>query len=216
MVDLLRSGRTALALAVLVVVSTGCKPIDDAMVAVFGRSMREQPSIKPYEDPRSPAEGAIPFAAGNFAPAGQWNVGQAEAGTFPPPFNQQDVLFQRPVVMELRNPLAGDASTLARGEEMYLRACAPCHGPDGAGETGYIVQSGAYPLVFSLLTDPVRAYPDGYIYGIVRVGRGVMPAYGHQVTEQDRWKIVNYVRQLQGNPPAAAAAVPAAGEDEDR
>jgi len=33
----------------------------------------------------------------------------------------------------------------------------------------------------------------------VRVGRGLMPAYGHQVSHFDRWHIVNYIRLLQRN-----------------
>ena len=40
---------------------------------------------------------------------------------------------------------------------------------------------------------------DGYIYGMIRVGRVWMPAYGHQIAHYDRWHVVNYVRQLQGN-----------------
>ena len=39
---------------------------------------------------------------------------------------------------------------------------------------------------------------DGYIYGMIRVGRVMMPAYGHQIGHYDRWHLVNYVRQLQG------------------
>jgi hypothetical protein len=52
---------------------------------------------------------------------------------------------------------------------------------------------------------------DGYIYGMIRVGRGLMPPYGHQVAHFDRWNIVNYVRQLQrnaGTPGMPAAATP--------
>ena len=55
----------ALALTTLV----GCKPLDDAMVAVFGRSMRDSRSFDPYENPRAPAEGSVAFAAGNFPSA---------------------------------------------------------------------------------------------------------------------------------------------------
>jgi mono/diheme cytochrome c family protein len=49
----------------------------------------------------------------------------------------------------------------------------------------------------SLLTDRARAYTDGYIYSIIRYGRGVMPRYGDKVPSELRWHIVNYVRQLQ-------------------
>lgn len=196
----LRSIGRLLSAGALVVVLGGCSPLDTAIQGIFGRSMRNTPSIKAYEDPRLPAEGTVPFAAGNFAPPGEFNVGQAEAYSgVPAPITQSDLNVANPsaAVMELANPIPATAASLARGEQVYLRACAPCHGPTGDG-VGYMVETGAYPLQFSLVADHVKAFPDGYLYGIIRVGRGLMPAYGHQVTHQDRWHIVNYVRQLQG------------------
>ena len=56
---------------------------------------------------------------------------------------------------------------------------------------------------FNLALGRALGFSDGYIYGMIRVGRGLMPAYGYRVTHFDRWHIVNYVRQLQG--PASAA-----------
>ena len=44
---------------------------------------------------------------------------------------------------------------------------------------------------------------------MIRVGRGLMPAYAHQISHFDRWNIVNYIRVLQrqaGNDPASAGA----------
>ena len=61
----------------------------------------------------------------------------------------------------------------------------------------------------SLLTDRARAFSDGYIYSILRYGRGVMPRYGDKIfNPRARWEVVNYVRSLQSQ--AAAAATPAA------
>lgn len=206
--EFIRAARSLALASVFLVTATACSPMDTAIAAIFGRSMRTQPSIKPYEDPRGVPEGSVPFSAGNFAPLGQFNLGQPEGDAgVPAPIQQSDLNIANPspAVMNLVNPVPASAASLARGQEMYLRTCAPCHGESGDGN-GYIVQTGAYPLVFSLLNDNVRALPDGYIYGIVRVGRGLMPAYGHQVTHQDRWHIVNYVRQLQGSPNSGGAA----------
>jgi hypothetical protein len=38
---------------------------------------------------------------------------------------------------------------------------------------------------------------DGYIYGMIRNGRGLMPSY-NRIPEMDRWDVVNYIRALQG------------------
>jgi len=50
------------------------------------------------------------------------------------------------------------------------------------------------------------ARSDGYLYGMIRVGRALMPAYGHQISHYDRWHIVNYVRQMQGVGPGSGEA----------
>ncbi len=56
----------------------------------------------------------------------------------------------------------------------------------------------------SLLTPRARGYADGYIYGIIRYGRGVMPRYGDKVVvPAERWAIVSHVRKLQSQHPVA-------------
>jgi hypothetical protein len=46
------------------------------------------------------------------------------------------------------------------------------------------------------MTASAKGRSDGYIYGIIRNGRGVMPSY-NRIEEADRWDVVNYVRTLQ-------------------
>lgn len=198
-------------MAALVASTSACNTLDDAMVAVFGRSMRDQPSFDPYENPRLPAEGAVSFSSGNF-PADRSSVvvGAAETRDYDvPDFTQaQTANPANELLAGLENPVPADEASLARGEELYLRYCAVCHGPAGLGAESYILEKWPALAAFNLALDPVRGYPDGYIYGMIRVGRGLMPAYGHQITHFDRWNIVNYVRQLQAT---SAAGQPAAG-----
>ena len=187
-----------LAMVALVAISSGCTPLDDVMAGIFGNSMRDQASFDPYEAPLPPPEGSVPFASGNFpAEPGQVNVGQPEGlDDMPPPFTKMDVLLDAEVVVNLPNPLSPTEESLDRGEELFLRFCAPCHGADGTGVTGYIIPAG-YPY-YSLVSDRVKAFSDGYIYGMIRAGRGNMPSYGHRITHFDRWNVVNYLRVLQG------------------
>jgi mono/diheme cytochrome c family protein len=91
----------------------------------------------------------------------------------------------------------------ARGDTLYHTFCAVCHGGTGDGK-GPVGPRVAAP---SLLTPQAQGRSDGYLYSIIRYGRGVMPRYGDKVYRPaDRWAIVNYVRTLQA---AAPAAVPA-------
>ena len=196
----------ALGILGLLLTGSGCSPLDDAIVAVFGRSMRDQASFDPYENPLPAPAGSVPFAAGNL-PGGPFevNVGQPEGlGEALPLFTQLDVMNEVPLVVGLPNPVPPGAASVQRGEEIYLRFCAPCHGPNGSGITGYIIPAGYPP--FPLLSDRAKAFADGYLYGIIRVGRGLMPAYGHQISHFDRGHVVNYLRVLQGADSAPAGA----------
>ena len=91
----------------------------------------------------------------------------------------------------------------ARGDTLFHTFCAVCHGGTGDGK-GPVGPRVAAP---SLLTPQAQGRSDGYLYSIIRYGRGVMPRYGDKVYRPaDRWAIVNHVRTLQA---AAPAAVPA-------
>lgn len=196
----------AAALLGLVAVASGCSPLDDVMVALAGRSMRDQPSFDPYENPLPAPEQSVPFAAGNFTTTpGRINTGQPEMGDMPAPFTQLDLFT--PVVTGLVNPVPADAASLARGEQMYLRMCAVCHGDAGVGAQAYIADKHPMLVAYNLSDARISAYTDGFLYGKIRVGGPIMPAYAHQIAHIDRWHIVNYMRELQrraGNAPAGA------------
>jgi len=181
------------------ITASGCSPLDDALVAIFGRSMRSQRSFDPYENPRLPAEGSVPFASGNFpAAAFEVNVGQPERlEQEPPPFTQMMILQQDERVVNLQNPVPPTDQSLARGEQLFNRACAPCHGESGMGADAYILEVYAALAAFDVAGARAAAYTDGYVYAMIRTGRGLMPSYGHRISHFDRWHIVNYVRTLQ-------------------
>ena len=99
-------GLAAAALTATALGSGACTPLDDAMAAIFGRSMRDQRSFDPYEMTLLPPEGTVPISAGNYA-AGphEVNLGQPEGARLPPPFTQLE-MTQRPEVADsLTNPV---------------------------------------------------------------------------------------------------------------
>lgn len=203
--------RSWFALTLVALTGAGCTPMDDLLVSIFGRSMRDQPSILAYENPQIlPPEGAVPFAAGNFPAApGEYGMNQSDGVAIPVPITPLMVLMATedptayPDVAGFPNPVPADAGSLVRGEELYIRACVACHGVVGAGD-GTVVAAGVPSR--SIVAPETMAYTDAYIYSIIRVGRGAMPAYGHQISHFDRWHLVNYVRQLQGMLPAQTGA----------
>ncbi len=200
-----RSARMAWVCALLIT-SGACKWVDDLAVYTvslitvegdaFGRSMRNSRSFDPYENTIAPPENSVPFASGNNTPGrGRLNTGQPEPGLMPAPFTQADLL--EPVVQNLQNPVPADQASLERGEELFNRFCAICHGPAGVGTEANMVEYIPLLAAYDISGTSVSEYTDGFLYGKIRVGGPIMPAYGHQISHFDRWNIVNYLRVLQ-------------------
>ena len=94
----------------------------------------------------------------------------------------------------LRNPTAATDSSLANGRKYFQINCVVCHGDRAMGDgpaTGFGMPG------INLTTDLTKARTDGYIFGMIRNGRGLMPPY-NRIEELDRWDVVNYLRALQG------------------
>jgi mono/diheme cytochrome c family protein len=98
----------------------------------------------------------------------------------------------------LKNPVPATKENLAEGKRQYDIFCADCHGIDLKGN-GHLYSSGLYPAKPRDLTgDYVQNLPDGSIYFIITEGSlsGLMGPHGTQVTPENRWKIVNYIRSV--------------------
>ncbi|WP_423925393.1 c-type cytochrome [Candidatus Palauibacter sp.] len=110
----------------------------------------------------------------------------------------------------LSSPIAGTEADLARGEELFGQFCTPCHGVTGAGDGSVVGQNRipAIPLL-NIRGELTRGYTDGYIWGMITNGRGLMPAYP-RIPAMDRWYLVAHVRRLQAEAVAEEAAAAAA------
>jgi mono/diheme cytochrome c family protein len=97
----------------------------------------------------------------------------------------------------LANPVPADARSLDNGRKLYQINCAVCHGAAGRGD-GPAVRYGMAGI--GLVQSPARDRTDGYIWGMIRNGRGLMPPY-NRIEELERWDVVNYLRGLQGRYP---------------
>lgn len=100
------------------------------------------------------------------------------------------------------NPTPPSPASLANGRKYYTINCSVCHGDTGAGN-GPTTQNGYGMPQISIISATTQGRTDGYIYGMIRNGRGLMPTY-NRIEEMDRWDVVNYVRALQGRIPNTA------------
>ena len=102
-------------------------------------------------------------------------------------------------------PFPVTMDVLARGQERYNIYCTPCHSRVGNG-VGMIVQRG-YAQAGNFHTARLQAAPLGHFFNVITNGYGAMPEYASQVTVEDRWAIVAYIKALQLSQNADESAV---------
>ena len=107
------------------------------------------------------------------------------------------------------SPLSITAALMERGRQRFTINCSPCHGQlaDGNGITKKI---GAMAVVANLHDKRLVEMTDGELFYVITNGRNNMGAYGPNVTIQDRWAIIAYLRALQLSQLASIDDVPEA------
>lgn len=111
-------------------------------------------------------------------------------------------------------PIAITDEAMKRGRQRFNIYCAPCHGLAGEGD-GLVarraqeLQQGTWVPPTSLHSEAVRSQPVGQLFHTITNGVRKMPAYGPQISVQDRWAIVLYLRALQRTQSADPEDVPA-------
>lgn len=114
------------------------------------------------------------------------------------PYKPKSFDDQKRAGLELINPVPVNAGTLAEGKELYTIFCIGCHGDQGDGK-GFLFTSKRFTAQpTTLIGDRVKGLPDGEIYHVITLGSlsGLMGSHGSQIAPEDRWKIINYVREL--------------------
>ncbi len=107
-----------------------------------------------------------------------------------------------------------NAGAMQRGRERFEIYCAPCHGLAGYGD-GMVARraeelaEGTWVAPTSLHEPRLANEPLGYFYNVISNGVRNMPGYASQVTEEDRWLIVLYLRALQRSQAGSVDDVPA-------
>lgn len=109
------------------------------------------------------------------------------------PFTQTDLAKAEQTLT--RAPFPPSPYALALGKNRYEAFCSPCHGPEGKGN-GPVVQRG-FVQPPDLTRPEAQAYSDARIFHVISAGQNIMPSYAPKLTEEERWAVVYYIRQLQ-------------------
>jgi mono/diheme cytochrome c family protein len=105
-------------------------------------------------------------------------------------------------------PVAVTEQLITRGRQRYQINCSPCHSAMGDGNG--ITKRLGMAVVGNLHDKRIVELPDGDIFNTITYGKNLMGAYGANVSIQDRWAIVAYVRALQRSRLADVNDVPEA------
>ncbi len=84
---------------------------------------------------------------------------------------------------------------LDRGENRFNISCAPCHGKLGDGYGMITMRGLRHPPSYT--DERLRKAPSSYLYDVITNGFGAMPSYADQLTPEDRWKVIAFIRVLQ-------------------
>jgi len=156
------------------------------------RAMRDDSRLKPLE--------SFENGPGAFAPV-PGTVAREQFNT-----NENLLLGKTDDTFTEKLPVPVNRAVLERGQQRYEIYCAPCHDSAGNGD-GMIVQRGFKPPVpFS--DERLRAAPVGYFFDAISRGYKTMYPMAAQISVEDRWAIVAYVRALQRSQHASLSDVP--------
>ena len=167
-----------LALLPLTLSTTACSWFTD---------FKEQPKVDPWESPSD-----------TIAMRGNPQMSVPVTGTAVAGFqvSYQPLPATVDSMSGVANPTPVSDSSLVNGHKYFQINCAVCHGDRGMGD-GPATKYGMPGIGIGVGSRAATVLTDGYIYGMIRNGRGLMPSYD-RVEEMDRWDVVNYIRGLQG------------------
>ena len=105
----------------------------------------------------------------------------------------------------LKNAASATDENIQAGQQTYLQQCALCHAADGRAETK--LGLAMYPPAMDLNSPHVQRWSDAELFWIIQNGVRLtgMPAWKTIVSEQDSWKMVDFIHALPKLAPNPAA-----------
>ncbi|QMU66635.1 MAG: c-type cytochrome [Flavobacteriaceae bacterium] len=95
----------------------------------------------------------------------------------------------------LKSPLEKNEKNLENGKKMYAIYCTSCHGKKGDGN-GVLSQRGKFEGIPNYKD---RDLTEGNIYHVIIYGKNLMGSHASQLTDKERWQVVQYVEQLRND-----------------
>ncbi len=97
---------------------------------------------------------------------------------------------------ELKSPLEKTPENAAEGKVIFEKMCMHCHGKEGKGD-GQLVQIEKFPPPPSYSNPALKELPEGKMFHTITYGKGLMGSHASQLTKEERWKVIQYIQELQ-------------------
>jgi mono/diheme cytochrome c family protein len=100
-----------------------------------------------------------------------------------------------------KNPIRFTEVSVDHGKKLFQTQCVLCHGIKADGNGDFARVYGVHPPDF---TNPevLGKRTDGELFYIIGAGSEKMPGKHMQMTEKQRWDLVNYLRAVEGRKPS--------------
>jgi mono/diheme cytochrome c family protein len=89
---------------------------------------------------------------------------------------------------DLENPQSYNLSNVKKGKELFTKNCKSCHGDPGKNNVLPLV-----PPPVDITSERMQKNTEGEIFYKITNGRGAMPQFKATISDDDRWRIVNYI-----------------------
>ena len=92
---------------------------------------------------------------------------------------------------KMKNPVKATKASIQKGKEIYEKKCSLCHGEKGDGKGP--ASAGLNPKPTNFKESHGEKMTDGEHFWKITTGRGGMPSFAKDLTEEERWHVINYV-----------------------
>jgi mono/diheme cytochrome c family protein len=142
----------------------------------------------------------------NLAPAGTVKRGELFPFTVAYDMSKSTIDSNASLISQLaqiKNPLGPiTGKELEEAGRLFNINCAVCHGAKAEANGPVAPKVGG---VKSIIAASPK-YSDGRIFYVMEYGQGNMGSYASQLSREQRWRIVQYIRTLEPNAAGAATA----------
>jgi mono/diheme cytochrome c family protein len=174
---------------------TSCTEDPNSPGVEYMPDMYRSPAIEVYVDytnsevqsARLPVAGTIPFSVDPTK--AQFNMPYAYANTSE---------GYEAAGANLLSPIETAKRSIEAGAVLYTKFCMHCHGETGQGDGG-VVTNGGFPPPPAYNGAALKNLPEGKMFHSITYGKGQMGSHSSQLSKEDRWKIVQYVKVLQND-----------------